>query len=72
MLFPLQDYKTYLDFVLAMENRREPQALRYLFRILDVQHRGYLNVFSLNYFFRVWNVSAAFFMLALTFVVFTY
>ena len=49
----LQDYKTYLDFVLAMENRREPQALRYLFRILDVQHKGYLNVFALNYFFRV-------------------
>ncbi|XP_046355906.1 serine/threonine-protein phosphatase 2A regulatory subunit B'' subunit gamma-like [Haliotis rufescens] len=46
------DYKTYLDFVLAMENRREPQALRYLFRILDVQHRSNLNVFSLNYFFR--------------------
>ncbi|KAH9490766.1 Serine/threonine-protein phosphatase 2A regulatory subunit B'' subunit gamma [Bulinus truncatus] len=46
------DYKTYLDFVLAMENRREPQAQRYLFRILDVQHRGCLNVFSLNYFFR--------------------
>ncbi|XP_005112632.1 serine/threonine-protein phosphatase 2A regulatory subunit B'' subunit gamma [Aplysia californica] len=46
------DYKTYLDFVLAMENRREPQALRYLFRILDVQHQAYLNVFSLNFFFR--------------------
>jgi len=46
------DYKTYLDFVLAMENRREPQALRYLFRILDVQHSASLNVFALNYFFR--------------------
>ncbi|GFR61812.1 serine/threonine-protein phosphatase 2A regulatory subunit B'' subunit gamma [Elysia marginata] len=46
------DYKTYLDFVLAMENRREPQALRYLFRILDVHHQGYLNVFTLNFFFR--------------------
>ncbi|XP_063429340.1 serine/threonine-protein phosphatase 2A regulatory subunit B'' subunit gamma-like [Mytilus trossulus] len=46
------DYKTYLDFVLALENKKEPQALRYLFRILDVQHKGYLNVFALNYFFR--------------------
>ncbi|XP_011452511.1 serine/threonine-protein phosphatase 2A regulatory subunit B'' subunit gamma-like [Crassostrea angulata] len=46
------DYKTYLDFVLALENRREPQSLRYLFRILDVKHVGYLNVFSLNFFFR--------------------
>jgi len=49
----VQDYKTYLDFVLALENRKEPEALRYLFRILDVQQRGYLNVFALNYFFRV-------------------
>ncbi|XP_043241636.1 serine/threonine-protein phosphatase 2A regulatory subunit B'' subunit gamma-like [Amphibalanus amphitrite] len=46
------DYKTYLDFVLALENRREPQALQYLFRILDVQQTGCLNVFALNYFFR--------------------
>ena len=46
------DYKTYLDFVLALENRREPQALQYLFRILDVQQAGCLNVFALNYFFR--------------------
>ena len=46
------DYKTYLDFVLALENRREPQALQYLFRILDVQQSGCLNVFALNYFFR--------------------
>ncbi|XP_022081384.1 serine/threonine-protein phosphatase 2A regulatory subunit B'' subunit gamma-like [Acanthaster planci] len=46
------DYKTYLDFVLAMENRREPQALQYFFRLLDVQGRSYLNVFALNYFFR--------------------
>ena len=46
------DYKTYLDFVLAMENKAEPQALHYLFRILDVRHEGFLSVFSLNYFFR--------------------
>ena len=46
------DYKTYLDFVLAMENRREPAALQYLFKLLDVQNRGYLNVFALNTFFR--------------------
>ena len=49
----LQDYKTYLDFVLALENRKEPQALQYLFRLLDVQNKGFLNIFDLNYFFRV-------------------
>lgn len=46
------DYKTYLDFVLALENQKEPQALHYFFRILDIDGRGYLNVFTLNYFFR--------------------
>ncbi len=46
------DYKTYLDFVLAMENRKEQQALQYFFRLLDVQGKSYLNVFALNYFFR--------------------
>lgn len=46
------DYKTYLDFVLALENKREPQALQYLFKILDVQHNGFLNTFAINYFFR--------------------
>jgi Ca2+-binding EF-hand superfamily protein len=47
------DYKTYLDFVLAMENRHEPQSLQYLFRILDINNKGYLDTFCLNYFFRV-------------------
>ncbi|GLH06950.1 Uncharacterized protein GBIM_12535, partial [Gryllus bimaculatus] len=46
------DYKTYLDFVLAMENRQEPQSLQYLFRILDIHGKGFLDTFCLNYFFR--------------------
>ena len=46
------DYKTYLDFVLAMENKKEPQSLQYLFKILNVRNEGYLNLFSLNFFFR--------------------
>ena len=33
------DYKTYLDFVLAIENKKEPAALQYLFKLLDVQDR---------------------------------
>lgn len=49
------DYKTYLDFVLALENRQEPQSLQYLFRILDFDHQGYLTSFTLNYFFKVKN-----------------
>ena len=47
------DYKTYLDFVLAMDNKREPQALQYFFRLLDVNHHNYLNTFDLHYYFKV-------------------
>uniref|UniRef100_A0A8D8XZH8 Serine/threonine-protein phosphatase 2A regulatory subunit B'' subunit gamma n=1 Tax=Cacopsylla melanoneura TaxID=428564 RepID=A0A8D8XZH8_9HEMI len=46
------DYKTYLDFVLALENKGEPQALQYLFRFLDIRHQGYLDSFTLLYFFK--------------------
>ena len=46
------DYKTYLDFVLALENRKEPQSLQYYFRILDVRQQGHLDAFTLNFFFR--------------------
>lgn len=46
------DYKTYLDFVLALENRHEPQSLHYIFRILDIEHKGYLTAFTLQYFFK--------------------
>lgn len=46
------DYKTYLDFVLAIENKREPAALQYLFKLLDVQQKNALTQFDLNYFFR--------------------
>eukprot|EP00697_Spironema_sp_BW2_P002782 gnl/Spiro4/13708_TR7304_c0_g1_i1.p1 gnl/Spiro4/13708_TR7304_c0_g1~~gnl/Spiro4/13708_TR7304_c0_g1_i1.p1 ORF type:complete len:496 (+),score=239.27 gnl/Spiro4/13708_TR7304_c0_g1_i1:32-1519(+) len=46
------DYKTYLDFVLAMENKKTPQALQYFFRVLDIKKQGYLTVFELTFFFR--------------------
>ncbi|XP_026332736.1 serine/threonine-protein phosphatase 2A regulatory subunit B'' subunit gamma-like [Hyposmocoma kahamanoa] len=46
------DYKTYLDLVLALENRKQPAALAYLFRILDINSQGYLDAFTLNYFFK--------------------
>ncbi|CAH0596920.1 unnamed protein product [Chrysodeixis includens] len=46
------DYKTYLDLVLALENRKQPAALAYLFRVLDINSTGYLDAFTLNYFFK--------------------
>ena len=39
--------------MLALENRKEPQALQYLYRLLDIANKGHLNVFDLNFFFRV-------------------
>ncbi|XP_060858764.1 serine/threonine-protein phosphatase 2A regulatory subunit B'' subunit gamma-like isoform X2 [Metopolophium dirhodum] len=46
------DYKGYLNFVLATENRHEPQSLRYLFKFLDIKNQGYLDSFTINYFSR--------------------
>mmetsp|Transcript_42560 Transcript_42560/g.100151 ORF Transcript_42560/g.100151 Transcript_42560/m.100151 type:complete len:313 (+) Transcript_42560:319-1257(+) len=46
------DYKTFLDFVLAMENKQTPQSLRFFWRFLDVQNKGFLSIFDINYFFR--------------------
>ena len=46
------DYKTYLDFVLAMENKKTPQALSYFFKILDVFHKNAIDTFIINMFFR--------------------
>lgn len=38
---------------MALENRKEPAALQYIFKLLDIEDQGHLNVFSLNFFFRV-------------------
>lgn len=57
----VQDYKTYLDFVLAMENKTTPQSIQYFWKILDVNRDGYVTVFTLNYFFRVRHIRHLFF-----------
>lgn len=46
------DYKTFLDFVLAMEYKTTPASIAYFFKILDIKHQGYLDTFTLNYWFR--------------------
>jgi len=46
------DYKTFLDFVLAMEYKATPASIGYFFKILDMKHQGYLDTFTLNYWFR--------------------
>jgi len=42
----LIDFRTFVDFVLAMENKSSVPALRYFFRILDINSRGYLTTFE--------------------------
>jgi len=62
-LFPLlwlivlsqQDYKMFLDYVLASKEKRTSQGLRFFWRILDIKKQGYLTVFTINYFLRVRN-----------------
>merc|ERR1719388_272332 len=46
------DYKTFLDFVLAMENKNTRQALQYFWKLIDIHHKGYIDGFVINYFFR--------------------
>lgn len=46
------DYKTFLDFVLAMRNKHTREGMEYFWRLLDIHRKGYLTVFTLNYFFR--------------------
>jgi len=46
------DYKNFLDFVLAMENKKAPQSLQYFWRVLDVFHKGAIDTFVINMFFR--------------------
>jgi serine/threonine-protein phosphatase 2A regulatory subunit B'' len=46
------DYKTFLDFVLAMENKKTPQAIQYFWKILDVYNKGGIDTFVINMFFR--------------------
>uniref|UniRef100_A0A7S1WIZ3 Serine/threonine-protein phosphatase 2A regulatory subunit B'' subunit gamma n=1 Tax=Alexandrium catenella TaxID=2925 RepID=A0A7S1WIZ3_ALECA len=46
------DYKTFLDFVLAMENKNTKQAIQYFWKLIDIHHMGRLDGFTINYFFR--------------------
>mmetsp|Transcript_4917 Transcript_4917/g.9207 ORF Transcript_4917/g.9207 Transcript_4917/m.9207 type:complete len:382 (-) Transcript_4917:79-1224(-) len=46
------DYKTFLDFVLAMENKKTVQSLTYFWKIIDVFKKGAIDTFVFNMFFR--------------------
>ncbi|KND03012.1 uncharacterized protein SPPG_02083 [Spizellomyces punctatus DAOM BR117] len=46
------DYRTFLDFVLAVENIQTPEAISYCFRMLDIKGEGYLDEHTIMYFFK--------------------
>ncbi|KAG0572471.1 hypothetical protein KC19_VG098100 [Ceratodon purpureus] len=46
------DFESFLDFVLALENRDTPEGLTYLFKCLDLQNRGFLTTVDVHTLFR--------------------
>lgn len=46
-----KDYKTYLDLVLAMENKCEPQSLAFFFHLMDLDGQGKWTSMTLRYFY---------------------
>ena len=46
------DFESFLDFVLALENKDTPEGLTYLFRCLNLYGRGYLTTADVHTLFR--------------------
>ena len=46
------DFESFLDFVLALENKDTPEGLTYLFRCLDLHGRGHLTTADIHTLFR--------------------
>ncbi|CAM6017318.1 unnamed protein product [Sphagnum balticum] len=46
------DFESFLDFVLALENRETPEGLTYTFKCLDLHNRGFLTTVDVHTLFR--------------------
>nr|KAJ0221788.1 hypothetical protein LSAT_V11C200053980 [Lactuca sativa] len=46
------DFESFLDFVLAVENKDTPEGITYLFRCLDLNGRGFLTTTNIHTLFR--------------------
>jgi Ca2+-binding EF-hand superfamily protein len=46
------DFKVFVDLVLALENKKTPASLHYFFKILDHHSQGFLDGFSMYFFYR--------------------
>lgn len=49
------DFESFLDFVLALENKVTPEGLTYIFKSLDLQGRGYLTTAEIYTLFRFFS-----------------
>lgn len=48
----MQDFKTFIDIILALENRKELQSIYFFFHILDINSTKYIDDLVLRYFFK--------------------
>lgn len=46
------DFKQFIDFCLAMENKKATAAIQYFWRAIDVYHQNQMDTFIINMFFR--------------------
>ena len=46
------DFKQFIDFCLAMENKKSPAAIQFFWRAIDVYHLNKIDSFIINMFFR--------------------
>ena len=45
------DFKQFIDFVLAMENRKDPESIIFIWRAIDVYHKNSVGTFIINMFY---------------------
>jgi Ca2+-binding EF-hand superfamily protein len=45
------DYKLFIEFVLAMEHIGTKQGIQYLWKLIDINHCGYIDSHVISYFF---------------------
>ncbi|MCQ2821128.1 MAG: hypothetical protein MJ252_28035 [archaeon] len=46
------DFKQFIDFVLAMENKKHPASIQFIWRAIDVYHKNAVDTFIINMFYR--------------------
>ena len=46
------DFKQFIDFVLAMENKKDPASIQYIWRAIDVYHTNKIDTFVINMFYK--------------------